>query len=261
MNGTSVHLDCRGKAMWITIDRPQKRNALNDEVFAGIEEGLAAAKADPQISAVVLTGAGDKAFCSGADLDPDKSAFARGMARERQPGGVVFRSLLEHPKPIIARINGLCLAGGMGLLAVADLAVAARDARFGLPEVKVGVFPMMVAALLVHRLGIRDRDLMELSLLAEPIDADAAQRMGLLNFVVERGELDLNVERMVEQLALKSPTAIRLGKYSVRQMRSMAAEQALAYAETQIRLLGMTEDAREGIAAFAEKRSPKWTGR
>lgn len=257
----AVHLDRRGKALWITIDRPQKRNALNDEVFAGIEAGLAESRSDPQIAAVVLTGAGDKAFCSGADLDPEKSAFARGLAQERQPGGVAFRALLEHPKPIIARVNGLCLAGGMGLLAVADLAIAAPDARFGLPEVKVGVFPMMVAAILIHRLGIRDRDLMELALLAEPVDAERAERMGLINAIVERDALDSTIDQMVEQLALKSPTAIRLGKYAVRQMRSMPPAQALAYAESQIRLLGLTEDAREGVAAFAEKRPPKWTGR
>ena len=260
MTASPVRVERRGAALWITIDRPEKRNAMNDAVLDAIRAGLAEAQADPQVTAVVLTGEGDKAFCSGADLNPDRSPFAQGLGQARQPGGEAFRALLHCPKPVIARVNGICLAGGMGLLAAADFAVAADDARFGLPEVKVGVFPMMVAALLIHRLGLRDRDLTELALLGEPVSAERALAMGLLTRIVPRGELDAAVDAMVAALAERSPTALRLGKYALGQMREMGGEQALAYAEAQIRLLGLTDDAREGIAAFAEKRRPNWSG-
>jgi methylglutaconyl-CoA hydratase len=258
---SAVKIERRGRALWITIDRPERRNALNDEVFAGIREGVAEAEADEAIVAVVLTGSGEIAFCSGADLDPDRSAFARGLAQTGHPGGAAFRALMRCAKPVIARINGACLAGGMGLLASADLVIAADHARFGLPEVKVGVFPMMVAALLIHRVGIGGSDLRELSLLGDPVDAGRARAMGLITSVVPAAGLDAKVEEMVATLAERSPTALRLGKHAMDQMRGMTGEAALAYAETQIRLLGMTEDASEGILAFSQKRPPQWTGR
>jgi methylglutaconyl-CoA hydratase len=257
----ALKIERRETALWLVIDRPERRNALNDEVFAGIQEGLAASEADEAIRAVVITGAGDKAFCSGADLDPNRSAFAQGLASPNHPGGQAFRALLNHPKPVIARVNGVCLAGGMGLLAAADLAVASSQARFGLPEVKVGVFPMMVAALLIHRVGLADRDLTELSLLGEPIDAARALQMRLVTRVADSDRLDEAVASMVATLTERSPTALRMGKHALAQMRGMSGEAALSYAESQIRLLGLSEDAQEGVRAFSEKRTPHWSGR
>lgn len=257
----ALRIERRGAALWLVLDRPERRNALNDEIFAGIREGLAVSEADETIRAVVITGSGDNAFCSGADLDPDRSAFARGLAEPRHPGGQAFRALMVHSKPVVARVNGACMAGGVGLLAAADLAVAASHARFGLPEVKVGVFPMMVAALLIHRVGLADRDLCELSLVGEPIDARRALDIGLVTRVVEPEQLDAEVDGLVETIASRSPTALRMGKHALEQMRGMSGEAALAYAETQIRLLGLSQDAQEGILAFSQKRSPNWTGR
>jgi len=256
-----LKIERRGDALWVMIDRPERRNALNDEVFAGLHQALRRSEADGHVRAVVITGVGDQAFCSGAELDPTRSAFAQGLAEPRHPGGDAFRALLMHPKPVIARVNGACMAGGVGLLAAADIAVAASHARFGLPEVKVGVFPMMVAALLIHRVGLADRDLCELSFLGEPVGADRALRMGLVTRVVEPEQLDAEVDGLVATIASRSPTAMRMGKHALDQMRGMSGEAALAYAETQIRLLGLTEDAREGILAFREKRTANWTGR
>jgi methylglutaconyl-CoA hydratase len=256
-----VKVDKRGAALWITIDRPERRNALNDEVFAGIQAGLEQAGAADDVAAVVLTGSGEVAFCSGADLDPDRSAFARGLSQTGHPGGAAFRALMRSAKPVVARINGACMAGGMGLLACADLSVAADHARFGLPEVKVGVFPMMVAALLIHRVGLSGGSLRELSLLGDPVDAERARGMGLVTRVAPGAGLDAAVEEVVATLAQRSPTALRMGRHAMEQMRGMSGDAALAYAETQIRLLGLSEDAREGVLAFSEKRAPQWTGR
>ena len=249
--------EVRGPAFWITINRPDKRNALNAEVIAGIVAGYRAAHDDPAVRAIVLTGAGDKAFCAGADLQPGK-AFSFDFARPNVDYADMLRLAHGATKPSIARVNGACMAGGMGLLAMTDMAVAADNVVFGLPEVKVGVFPMQVMSLLQ---SIAPRRLInEWSLTGEPFDAAAAQAAGLLNHVVPAADLDAKVEWLVGRIADKSPTAIRRGKYAMRAIAAMSFDEAIAFTESQIALLGMTEDAREGIAAFAEKRKPSWPG-
>ncbi len=163
------------------------------------------------------------------------------------------------PLPLIARVNGHVMAGGMGLLAMCDLAIAADHARFGLPEVRVGLFPMQVMAVL-HRL-VPPRVLAEMALTGEPIDAAEAWRVGLVNHVVPGAELDAKVEWLLDRLRDKSPTGIRRGKVAMRQIEAMTLEQSLAFMEAQIGLLSMTEDAAEGRAAFVEKRAPRFSGR
>ena len=162
-------------------------------------------------------------------------------------------------KPSIARVGGVCMAGGMGLLCMTDMAVAADHVIFGLPEVKVGVFPMQVMALLQ---SIAPRRLVnEWALTGEPFDARVAQAAGLLNHVVPAAELDAKIEWLVGRLIDKSPTAIRRGKYAMRAIASMSFDQSIAYTESQIALLAMTEDAKEGLKAFGEKRKPVWPGK
>jgi enoyl-CoA hydratase/carnithine racemase len=151
------------------------------------------------------------------------------------------------------------MAGGMGLLCMTDMAVAADHIQFGLPEVKVGVFPMQVMSLLQE---IAPRRLInEWALTGEPFDAQAALAAGLLNHVVPAAELDAKVEWLIGRLTDKSPTAIRRGKYAMRAIAAMSFDQAIAYTESQIALLAMTEDAKEGLAAFAQKRKPSWPGK
>ena len=162
-------------------------------------------------------------------------------------------------KPAIARVGGACMAGGMGLMCMTDMAVAAEHAIFGLPEVKVGVFPMQVLSLLQNIAP--PRLVAEWSLTGEPFDAKAALEAGLLNYVVPAAELDAKVEWLIGRIVDKSPTAIRRGKYAVRAMASMSFDQSIAYTESQIAVLAMTEDAKEGRAAFAEKRKPSWPGK
>lgn len=248
----------RGAAFWITINRPDKRNAINKEVVAGIRAGYRAAHADPAIRAIVLTGAGDKAFCAGGDLQPGKG-FAFDLSQPNVDYADMLRESQQATLPSIARINGTCMAGGMGLLCMTDMAVAADSALFGLPEVKVGVFPMQVLSLL--QTLAPPRLVREWCISGEPFSAAEAKAAGLVNHLAAPGELDARTEWLVARVADKSPTAIRRGKYAMQAMASMSFAEGIAYTESQIALLAMTEDAREGLAAFNEKRKPVWTGR
>ncbi|WP_394777886.1 enoyl-CoA hydratase/isomerase family protein [Undibacterium sp.] len=259
MDPTSqVLLEKRGASFWITINRPDKRNAINQEVIAGISEGYRLAHADNEVRAIVLTAAGDKAFCAGADLQPGKG-FVFDYAKPNSDYADLLRLSQNATLPVVARINGVCMAGGMGLLCMADMAVAAEHALFGLPEVKVGVFPMQVLSLLQNL--VLPRVLREWCLSGEPFDATSAMANGLLNYVVPAAELDQKTEWLLARLTDKSPTAIRRGKYAMRALQAMSFDQGIAYTESQITLLALTEDAKEGLAAFNEKRKPVWTGR
>jgi methylglutaconyl-CoA hydratase len=252
--------ELRGAALWLTINRPEKRNALSAAVVDGLKAGLATATAHDAVRVIVITGAGEKAFCAGADLDPTSAPFVMDPAQPRLAYADLLRVMMTHEKPILARINGACVAGGMGLLAAADLAVSVRDATFALPEAKIGVFPMMVDALLLQRLRIAPRIVSQMSLTAAGMNAEAALAAGLLNSVHDRVELDGAVDRLIAALSANAPTALRLGKAAMNAMLTMPTDAALSYAEAQIKLVGQTKDAREGLAAFAEKRAPQWSG-
>ena len=253
-----VLLEKRGRAYWITVNRPEKRNAINAAVIDGIRRGYENAHADPRVRAIVLTASGDKAFCAGADLRPGEG-FQFDYATPNSAYADLMRLAANATLPSIARVNGVCMAGGMGLLCMTDMAVAVDSARFGLPEVKVGVFPMQVLSLL-QRL-VPPRILREWCFTGEPFDADEAREAGLINYRVPAAELDAKVDWLINRLVDKSPTAIRRGRYALRAIEAMSFDQAIAYTETQIATLALTEDAREGMAAFNEKRPPEWTGR
>jgi methylglutaconyl-CoA hydratase len=256
MSDNSVVFEKRGQAFWITINRPEKRNALNGEVIAGLARGYREAHDDAQVRVIVLTGAGEKAFCAGADLQNTGGAFAQDFSRPNVDFADLLRLSQNATKPAIARVNGVCMAGGMGLLCMTDMAVASDHVIFGLPEVKVGVFPMQVLSLLQ---SIAPRRMVnEWAITGEPFDAKVAQTAGLLNYVVPQAELDDKIEWLIGRIIDKSPTAIRRGKYAMRAIASMSFDEAIAYTETQIALLAMTEDAKEGLKAFAEKRKPVW---
>jgi methylglutaconyl-CoA hydratase len=255
----SVKLEKRGQAFWITINRPEKRNAINGDVVAGIAKGYREAHDDKDVRVIVLTGAGDKAFCAGADLQATGATFSADFARPNVDYADLLRLSQNATKPAIARVGGVCMAGGMGLLCMTDMAVAADHVIFGLPEVKIGLFPMQVLSLLQQ---VAPRRLVnEWALTGEPFDARAALDAGLLNYVVPSAELDAKLEWLIGRIADKSPTAIRRGKYAMRAIAAMSFDQSIAYTESQIALSAMTEDAKEGLKAFAEKRKPVWPGK
>jgi methylglutaconyl-CoA hydratase len=255
----SVILEKKGAALWITINRPDKRNAINGDVVAGIANGYRVAHDDAGIRVIVLTGAGEKAFCAGADLQNTGAAFAMDFSRPNVDFADLLRLSQNATKPAIARVNGVCMAGGMGLLCMTDIAVAAESALFGLPEVKVGVFPMQVLSLL-QSIAPR-RVVSEWCITGEPFDAQTALTAGLLNHVVPAAELDAKIDWLIGRITDKSPTAIRRGKYAMRAIAAMSFDEAIAYTESQIALLSMTEDAKEGLKAFGEKRKPVWPGK
>ncbi|UYO51078.1 enoyl-CoA hydratase/isomerase family protein [Rhodopseudomonas palustris] len=259
MSNDAVIIEKRESALWITINRPDKRNAINAGVVEGITSGWKQAHDDAEVRVIVLTGAGDKAFCAGADLQSTGAAFSFDFSKPNVDYADLLRLAQNATKPSIARVNGTCMAGGMGLLCMTDMAVAADNVQFGLPEVKVGVFPMQVMSLLQD---IAPRRLIaEWSLTGEPFDAATAREAGLLNYVVPAAELDAKVDWLAKRLTDKSPTAIRRGKYAMRAISSMSFDESIAYTESQIALLAMTEDAKEGLKAFAEKRKPVWPGK
>jgi len=239
----------------LTIDRPERRNALNADVIAALQDALHRVKADPTVRAVVLTGAGEEAFCAGADLGAN--AFEFDCATPTIAYADLLRTARTLAVPLVARVNGACMAGGMGLLAMCDLALAAPHAIFGLPEARVGVFPMQVLAVLQSQ--VPQRCLAQLCLTGDPVDAARAREIGLVNEVAD--DLDAALERLLTRLQANSPTALRRGLYAMKAMRSMSFEEAMAFGEGQIGLLAMTQDAREGIAAFKDKRRPQWTGK
>ena len=256
---TDLRTERRGHALWLTIDRPERRNAMSPAVIAGIAAGLAQAQADDDIRAVVITGAGDKAFCAGADLARGSGSFQFDPSRPHLDYADLLRQAWSCTVPMIARVNGHCLAGGMGLFGMCDMAVAAEHASFGLPEVKIGLFPAQVLSVLQHLVG--PRLMAEMCLTGEPIDAHRAERIGLVNHVVPAADLDAKTEWLVGRVIDKSPTANRRGKAMMRAAFDMSFEQAISYLESQIMTLALTEDAKEGRAAFIEKRAPRWTGR
>jgi enoyl-CoA hydratase/carnithine racemase len=246
----------RGRVLWISINREPKRNALNPEVIAGIHQAVRSAGANPQLRAIVLTAVGRRAFCAGADLSLKSRVFADELTEPTTDFGRLARSFRELGLPTIARVNGDCVAGGMGLMALCDLAVVADHARFGLPEAKVGVFPMQVLVYL--RRMLHPRHVNELCLTGQLIDAARALTIGIANHVVPYDRLDATVEQLVAHLCGMSPSALKRGKAAIAAMEAMSHAEALAFAEAQIAITSLTEDAREGLAAFNEKRKPRW---
>lgn len=243
----------------LTINRPDVRNALNDQAMIDLRFAIETAQDDPLNRIIVITGAGDRAFCAGADLKPGSKTFGFDPAEPRTTYADLMRAAKSCALPIIARVNGHCLAGGMGILTMCDMAVATSKALFGLPEVKIGLFPMQVSALMQSIMPRRKFD--EMCITGEPISASEALEYGLLNYVAKPEDLDEKVIWLIDRTINKSPTAIRRGKYALRAISDMTQEQALAYMESQIASLALTEDAREGLAAFNKKREPIWTGK
>lgn len=254
-----VRTERKGACLVIVIDREERRNALNETVAGMIVTAIDEAEADRSIRAIILTGAGEKAFCAGGDLQPaaDGTPFTIDPANPKHYVANLLTRMDRCRLPIIGRINGHALAGGFGLLCGCDLVVARDDALVGVTEVKVGLFPMMILPFLLRKLP--DSLLMELCLTGEPITAEEARRAGVINYAVAAAELDAKIDWLVERVTSKSPTGIRLGKQGLRNIREMSMANALEYAQFMLVNMARTGDAKEGFAAFNEKRSPLWT--
>jgi enoyl-CoA hydratase/carnithine racemase len=246
----------RGAVLWLTIQREERRNAMSHGVLAGMAQAIDAAQADRTLRAIVITGAGDKAFCAGADLQAAQ-AFTTDYSEPYAPLALLLRRAKASNLPLMARVNGACMAGGIGLLAMCDLAVSASHAVFGLPEVKVGVFPAQVLSVLQHL--VPRRKLAEMCLTGEPLTAAQALEIGLVNYVAD--DVDAKLDWLLQRLLDKAPAAIRRGLYTMKKIESMSFEESMAFTESQIALFTLTEDAKEGQQAFQQKRKPQWKGR
>lgn len=245
-----------GNIAHLIINREQQRNALSGQAISLFMKYLDAAETNEDIRVILITGTGDKAFCSGADL----GGAAGGEIKEVFGNYArLLKRLAGYPKPIVAKINGYCLAGGMGLMLACDIVISRNDTKFGTPEVNVGLFPMMIGAL-IYRNVLRKKA-MEMVLMGEKLSSDQALEMGLITRAVPPQKLDAEVEKTLNSLAAKSPVGIKIGKEAFYTMADMPFEEAVDFLSVKIAEVAATEDAREGITAFLEKRKPVFKGK
>ncbi len=244
----------------IALDQPDTRNALSDELLGELIDALQSARDDEAVRCVVLTSTHDRVFSAGANL----AGFAaevplvhKHFATERFPR--LFRLLGELGKPSICAANGHVLAGALGIALACDLVIAREGARFGTPEINVGLFPFMIMALIYRNVPRKKTN--ELLLLGEQISAEEAQQIGLVNRVVAAEEFTTAVREWAEKLAAKSPVMMRLGKDAMFRQQDMPFLEALDFLRAQLSIAFSTEDVQEGVRAFFEKRDPRWSGR
>ena len=260
MSYETLLVDVNDGVASVTLNRPEVRNALNATLIRELEQALSALEADQVARVIVLEGAGDKAFCAGADL---KGVGDRGTTLQAREsfGGLarILEAMARMKTPVIAKVHGFALAGGCGLAAGCDIVVAADDAVFGLPEIKIGLLPLIVMAPILRSVGRKRGMLMILS--GEQVSAREAYEMGLVSRLVPRAELSPAVDALARTLAGFSPTALGLAKEAAATVAGMEYGASLRYLREMITLVALSDDAREGIKAFFEKRAPNWTGR
>jgi 3-hydroxypropionyl-coenzyme A dehydratase len=244
----------------VTLDNPEKRNMLSGQMLSELVDAMKTARDAEEVRAVVLTGAGDKAFCAGADLGgfaADVPLVAKHFASDLFLE--FFRLMPRLGKPSLCAVNGHVLAGGMGLALSCDLVIAKEGATFGTPEINVGAFPYMIMAIIYR--NVPRKKVNEMMLLGERLSAEQAVEFGLANKVVPAGEFDAAVAEWSGKLASKSPVLMRLGHDAMYRQGDMAVDDALDYLRSQLSLTFSTEDIVEGVTAFFEKREPEWKGR
>lgn len=254
-----VKLARAGAVATITIDRPERRNALDHDVMRALVARMDEADADPEARAIVLTGSGDRAFCAGADLSTMQGEGFTRLHEARTYLVEVVRRMVRLSKPIVARVNGAALGGGFGLACACDLAIASETAVFGTPEIDLGLFPFMIMPL-IFRNAIHRKRTLEMLLTGEKLKAAEAQALGFVNKVVAPGDLDAAVGELAAKLASKSPAVMKLGREAFYRMQELPFDGALDYLKCMLTIDVMTEDAAEGITAFLEKRAPRWKG-
>jgi len=254
----NVLVELREHVATVTLNRPEQRNPLSAAMLTDLRQALEWCQKTPAVRVIVLTGAGDRAFCAGADLAAFQSqAPALQQHHERRLFVEVFLLLQELGKPVLGRINGHALAGGFGLACGCDLLLAVERASFGTPEINVGVWPAMIQAILQRNLP--RKTLLEMMLLGERWSARRLHELGLVNRVLPTlEELDAAVSEMAGRLASRSPEVLRLGRDSFYRQQDLEFRAALDYLQSQLTLVSLSDDAREGAKAFLEKREPRF---
>jgi enoyl-CoA hydratase len=253
----SIDREKKGKVEIITINRPEARNAIDGPTATALSKAFDELEEDPDIWAVILTGAGDKAFCAGMDL----KAFASGQLNEiiSAKGGFAGIANRNFPKPLIAAVNGAAFAGGCEIMLSCDLVVAVEDASFGIPEVKRGLIAAAGALIrLPKRLPLSIA--LELALTGDPIDAHRAYNLGLVNKVVPRNDLITEALSLAERITANAPLAVKHSKKVLYGSLGIPEEEAWKVNNESVPVIFSSKDAMEGAVAFAEKRPPNWSG-
>lgn len=248
----------KGRAT-VTLDDPERRNPMSTETMSRLLEATRAAVADSEVRVIVYTGAGDRAFSAGGDLSGEFVDDPVGLHRARGALADLFRLMFRGGKPTVARVNGHAIAGGFGLAAACDITVCVDDARLGMGEVSVGLWPMMISAVLVRVMPRKSA--LEMMLTGRLLGPEEAQRLGVVSRVVSRADLDSAVDEVVGGLLTLSPAALMIGKDSFFAMADADLDTALDRLQVGLTEISMTEDAAEGVSAFIEKREPRWKGR
>jgi len=252
-----LHTDIAGGRLTFTIDDPERRNPLTDDVIAGLIDGFNDIPEDARVA--VITGAGDKAFCAGGDLSGGFFDEPLTTHRERSRLAELFRLMRRSDLPVVARVNGHALAGGFGLMLACDMAIGVEGARFGAPEITVGLFPMMITTVIQRSLPAKVA--MDLMMSGRHITAQEALEIGAVSQVVPLAALDESIDELVDGLMAKSKAVLAMGKHSFYAVQDMSFDAALDHLAVGLTSVAMTDDAREGLAAFVGKRTPEFEGR
>jgi len=254
-----IRLHVSDRVATITIDDPDRANALSNAAMGALADAVRSAGSEDAVRVIVITGAGDRAFSAGGDLAGgfvDEPIAGHG---ERGALADLIRAMRQCPRPIVARVNGHALGGGLGVVAACDLAIASDDALFGTPEISVGLWPMMITAVL--RPLVPRRPLLEMMLTGRRFGAAEAVDLGVINRAVQAADLDRAIRETVDALAAQSPAVLALGKSAFYAVEDMDLDTALDHLHVGLTALATTEDAQEGVKAFLDKRDPRWRGR
>lgn len=253
-----VEVEVRGAVGYLTIARPEVRNALGPDVVAALAAGLDRMESDPAVRAVVLTGGG-KVFSAGADLSSMRKQGAAGLDDNRRNAlemGRLFHRIYDFPKPVVARVPGPAIGGGVGLMTACDVIVAVESAFFSFSEVRLGIVPALISPFCIRRLGVAKAR--RLFLTGEKIAAPAARELGLVDEVTTDEDLDAGVNRVLDALLQGAPGALAAAKRLVSEVAFRSPADALPFTADLLAELRASDEAREGMTAFLEKRPPSW---
>jgi len=240
----------------ITINRPEKSNALNPEVLTQLRRILKEAAEDSGVRVITLTGAGEKVFCAGADLRASLAAESRSEAFCRSDVRQLLLDIVECPKPTVVLARGHVMGGGLGIVLASDLCLACDDVYFSTPEIQVGLFPMMVLGLLYRNVGRKKAT--EMMFLGERIPAPRAQELGIINHAYGRDQFEAAADEFVYKLATKSSKILKMGKAAISRILDEKLPSEEKFLEAALGDVMATDDSKEGIRAFVERRPPRW---
>jgi methylglutaconyl-CoA hydratase len=260
MSFHTLQLEFAGDVATIALNRPEKRNAISPEMIVEILSAFDEVETSPA-HALILTGAG-KAFCSGMDLEALKALATQTLTQQREDAdrlAKLFRRIWSFPKPTIAAVNGPAIAGGCGLATLCDFTIAVPEAKFGYPEVRIGFLPAVVSIFLIRQIG--EKNARNLLLTGNTIDAAEAHRLGLVSEIVPAEQLIKSAQDLAATLLSSSPTSLRITKKLLCDFAAPEIDRELELAATESAQIRSTDDFREGLSSFLEKRGPRWTGK